>query len=821
MSFFSRATIWTCLPLLLVSSPALAESKLSASLQMAARRAPLRPLTTAVRFTSPPNAAERAALRAEGITLEDAPLASGAFVAHLAPGKLDALARHGSVRSVADAGVSPFLRLLDLPMLDATRTSNAMRAALGARGLWLDGSGETLADVDSDAFVFHPSLFRADAGAFGWIDVDGDGSFRPGKDAIDANRNGVVDADELAQAVSVEFRDLAFQEFDPHTDFDATLDYLFLDANGNGRRDFGSGFEESTPAFGEPLFVVDDANGNGRLDPAERVLRLGTSKFAKIRLSGKTFERGNGSGSGILDYGTKLLRRFASARSPEHGTYMTAVMAGGNGSHRIRGIAPGADIILVPEPELADMSWLATEKAVAVSLPIGGTLGSPLDGSSELERAVDAYWEHGMLPSVSVGNDGNAAAHATLTLEPDQSVSIPFDIWSPTNATYFSVLVHDANAQLELETSDDAGNPLAQDGYAETSPRGTHFRLIGAVTQGLTGRQHLKVTLHGATEPREVQLFTLGELGYGVRFLEHVTVTSTVGAPATADNALAATGYVLHPGESFGMAADSEPGALAAFASRGPRVDGRALLGLATPVNPIGATVMADDITQIAVRAWPGTSCSAPQIAAAAALLHQANPQATATELRDALTTHARQDSFVTDDPNVWGAGKLDLAASLGLAQVSSTPPTITLITPASVVKGQAFEVRIDVGSADPSTLSARWDVDYDGAWDTPFAPLAPQSLRAPDSLLPSAVRVELHDAAGNLVGAAALVPTTDAPVPNPPGEAPRSEPNPEATEELGAGSGGCAMQPAPTTSLHSVFALLTLGLLVRAGRRK
>lgn len=808
----SRALASTCLALLLASNPAYAESNISVALQRLVRHAPRRSLTAAVRFEPLPSAAERAALRADGIVLEDAPLASGAFLAHLSPDKLGALARRGSVRSVADAGVSPFLRVLDLPMVEETRTSNAARAALAARGLWLDGSGETLADVDSDAFVFHPSLFRADAGAFAWLDLDHDGSFRPGIDAIDRNRNGAADADELAQAVSVQFRDLAFREFDPHTDFDATLDYVYLDDNGNGRRDFGNGFAESSPAFGEPLFVVDDANGNGRLDPAERVLQLGSSKFAKIRLSGKTFERGNRSGSGILDYGIELLRRFASARSPEHGTYMTAILAGGNGSHRIRGIAPGADLILVPEPELADMSWLATEKAVAVSVPLGGTLGAPLDGSSELERAIDAYWEHGMLASVSVGNDGATQAHATLTLQPEQTLAIPFEIWSASNASYFSAVVHDADAQLELEATDEAGTPLVQDGYAETSPRGTQLRLIGVATDGLTGRQQLKVTLHGTRAPREVHLFTIGELGYGVRFLERVSRASTVGSPATADSALVATGYVLHEGERYGIV-NGAAGTLASFASRGPRVDGRALLGLATPVNPIGATVVAGAMDQIAVRAWPGTSCSSPQIAAAAALLHQANPQATASELRDMLLTHARKDSSVTDDANAWGAGKLDLGEALGLAPISLAPPTIALVAPASVVKGQPFEVRVDVGALDPGTLLARWDVDYDGAWDTAFEPLASQSLRASESGLPSAVRVEVHDAAGNVAGAAARVASTEAELETTNGS--------ESVDTDELGGGGCSIRSTPTESLRSVFGLLTLAALLCAVRRK
>lgn len=807
-------TALTLFATLSLSRPAAADaSKLSPELQLATKPrtlataawpAPREPRDLVVRLERAPTPEERASLRARGVELAASPTATGAYIARAALVDLSALTDLSWVRSISSGGVSPFSRLLDMDLVRETTTDAAARGALGNMALWLDGAGTKVGDVDSDAWVFHPSLFRADAGAFSWIDADGNGTFDPGLDAVDLDGDGTVGDGERALPIRVELRDLSFEEVATSAAFDATRDYLYLDLDGNGKRDFGAGYMEREPAFGEPLFVVDDANGNGRLDASERVLRLGTSKFAVIRRRGKTYTRGDGGGHGIIDYGVALAKGIKSARSPEHGTYMTSIIAGGNGSNRARGLAPGADIVLVTEPNVADVTWLLDQPIVSVSFPIGTSIGEPLDGTSELERLVDAFWKRGIVASASVGNNAGFRSHAAVAATPGQDVALPFELKYPVDGAYFSAVLPGPGADLELTVTDADGTPWpAQTRAASTSPKGTKQAMVVVDAKDRKGAFVLHVKLAGSGAGGTVHVYASSDNGYPVSFTASTTDASTLGSPATADESFGATGYVLHTGAAYGFADDAPPGSLAWFASRGPRVDGRPLLGIAAPVNPVGATVMTADPGRVAVRAWPGTSGSSPQVAAAAALLHQAFPAAAATELRDRLVHSARTDAFVTGGSDTWGAGKLDLAAALGSPPLSAPAPTVSLELAKQPAPGERVALRAKATGT--GALVARWDLDYDGRWDTPFEPITDKELVAPAKGR-IAARVEIHDATGTTAGASLLADLRKAePWPSPPA--------PPVAD-------GCALRPTSTTA-PSAIAFLTVLLTWLALRRR
>lgn len=796
---------------LALSRPAAADtSKLSPDLQLASklpaaiRPSSSEPLDLMVRLERTPTTQERSALRARGVEMALTPTPTGAYSARALVSDVGALTTLPWVRSVSRGGVSPFMRLLDTGLIHETTTDGAARTALGNLGLWLDGTGTTVGDVDSDAWVFHPSLFRADAGAFAWIDNDGNGAFNPGVDAVDLDGDGVSGEGERALPLRVELRDLSFDEVPTSADFDALRDYLYLDLDQNGKRDFGAGFMEREPAFGEPLFVVDDANGNGRLDPSERVLRLGTSKFAIVRRRGKTYTRGDQTGHGIIDYGVALAKGLKSARSPEHGTYMTSIIAGGNGSNRARGLAPGADLVLVTEPNLADVTWLLDQPVVSVSFPIGTNIGEPLDGSSELELLVDAFWKRGIVAAASVGNSGGLRSHAAVAASPGDDVAVPFDLKYPVDAAYFSAVLPGPGADLELTVTDAAGAPLpGQTRAASTSPRGTKQAMVVVDAKDRKGALVLHVKVASAGTGGKVHVYSSSDNGYPVSFTASTTDASTLGSPATADESLGATGYVLHTGAAYGFADESAPGSLAWFASRGPRVDGRPLTGIAAPVNPVGATVMVTEPGRVAVRAWPGTSGSSPQVAAAAALLHQAFPTASATELRDRLLHSARTDDFVTGGSDVWGTGKLDVAAALGAPALSSPAPTVVLELDKQPAPGERVALRAKATGT--GAIVARWDLDYDGRWDTPFEPALQRELVAPAKGR-IAARVEIHDASGATAGASLL--------------ADLRKPSPAPTPVSPPRAEGCSL-PTSSRTAPSAIAFLTVLFTALALRRR
>jgi hypothetical protein len=756
----------------------------------------------AVTFKTPPGRWELDALRARGVAIAPSPIVTGAYLADVDDASLAILASEPRVAHVESA--APAVRLYDADVVEATGVGPTFRAALGESSQWLDGTGITIADADADAFVFHPSLFRADAGAFAWIDVDGDGKFKPGVDAIDLDRDGIAGPGEIAALLRMEMRDLAFAEFDHRETFEATSDYVFLDTNANGKRDYGEGFAEETPAFGEPLFVSDDANGNGVLDPGERLLRLGTTKFAKINARHIVYERGAKKHNGIIDYGNAMLADLAHARSPEHGTYMTAIMVGGNGSNRYRGLAPGADVVLVTTPDLDSLDWLVAEPGItSVSMPFGTWL-APLDGSSQMEAIVDALWKRGVVASVGVGNSGTGQGHRTIEITPNVETTATMEGTNGTTSVSFTANTRAAGASLSVVLYDAQGVKIEGNTAAETTSRGTASTMTYARRTTALGNITAKIVLTGTTEVATVHLYATGSYGQELPFVGGGSAAVTVGSPATADSNLAGTGYVIHSGKNYGT---TEPtGGLISFASRGPRIDGRVLSGVATPVNPIAGTFMASALDRIAVRAWPGTSTASPQIAAAAALMKQHDRTLDAEAIRAKILAGARREG--TLDPNLWGSGKLDVRAATGLALVSKAAPTPRL----EIVPGAPRRLHVDV--EDRGTMRARWDFDYDGTWDTDWVPLDDVEVPASDDAsvagVVRVVRVAVHDDAGNVSGATATI-----------GPEPVAPAAPAPTPTADDTSSGCAIAvPPPSTFHRGAAGLFTIALLFWRRRR-
>ncbi|MBI4333296.1 MAG: S8 family serine peptidase [Chloroflexi bacterium] len=144
------------------------------------------------------------------------------------------------------------------------------------QGRNITGKGVKVAIYDTGIDIFHPDFFQPDPAElpYNWIDANQNGVFDPGLDYVDLNRNGQADPNEK----------LRFIEIDGGTPgvFDTDIDWLYNDAYDNGQRDFGAqaGFSESSPSYGERLFVVNDI-GNKRLDVGEQLIALSVSKIWK------------------------------------------------------------------------------------------------------------------------------------------------------------------------------------------------------------------------------------------------------------------------------------------------------------------------------------------------------------------------------------------------------------------------------------------------------------------------------------------------------------------------------------------------------------
>lgn len=347
------------------------------------------------------DAAMLSRLQAAGASLHDVegkPLAHRRFVpTRISAAALANLAKLPGIQRIALApprSPLPMDHSADLIALDAARGA---RPALDL----LTGKGVVVADLDSNAEVFHPQFFNADAGWFDWIDVNSNGVLDPGVDAIDFDRDGKAGAKEKAVLLRQQTMYAWYGDFvDARPDgFDPSIDWLYFDDNGNGARDYGKdkGFDDKVAALGEPLFVPDDVNRNGKLDVGERVARLGTSKFKKVYVHienwgsfDHVFERGVDLSNHKNDYTDGAY----GMDEAHHGSGVLSIVAGDVPlvGRRWVGVAPDADLILgyeLSNSAAAGLTWALEQKPDVVLHETAAWTGIPLDGSDVYSTMVD------------------------------------------------------------------------------------------------------------------------------------------------------------------------------------------------------------------------------------------------------------------------------------------------------------------------------------------------------------------------------------------------------------------------------------------------
>jgi subtilisin family serine protease len=737
----------------------------------AAQRAKLR-APVLLRFRSAPDAALIKRLTSAGVLLRRSSSGEGwrhlglFYPASTTRAGLRALARERAVARV-DLDRLPYWapRPLDLTAKES-QASAAWRNAAQPAGLPLTGKGITIGNLDSGIDVYHPAFFRADGGLFAWIDVDGNGRFDVGKDAVDLDGDGKAGTGETLGLIEARVTDLRQQT--PILDsvngrYDTGRDWLYADANQNGKRDFGlaAGFDDKTPTFGERLFVAEDANGDGQLGTDEKLRALKTSKISNTYLGGVARARG-------VD-----LAKTPNGVEGLHGTGTSGIMVSGQRGHLSRvGLAPDADLVMAvandnqrnptdPYGGISDaLIWLVKERKVNLVLhEYAPWSGLHLDGSSSHEQLLDQASGLGIPQVTPAGNLAMAGdKHARLQLAAGATGTLPFEI--PTgdprgqhSFAQLSFLWRDTAAALTFELTDPAGNKktlttdntqgdwwdagftIAYYSWRSDSPRGTalfNIYLIGGDANGakpVTAGTWTLTVKNPAGKAVELWGYTadaLSSWGPGIGFRAHTQAEGTICWPATADTAITIGAYAAHVGKPYEDELVEKSGQLRGYSSRGKRIDGTSIMDIAAPDNPL--TPVNRFVTGGPVQhglgeyiVFGGTSGAGPHVAAGVALLLQKEPTLTAAQVKKRVRDSALVDADVGAVPSDnWGAGKLRIYRMLfGEDPVASKPPTVTIQGPAGVYEGDKVSLRAMVDDAEdgPDKLRVRWDVGYDDAW--------------------------------------------------------------------------------------------------------
>jgi subtilisin family serine protease len=619
------------------------------------------------------------------------------------------------------------------------------------------GRRVTVGLVDTGIDIHHPHFFRADGGAFPWIDVDGDGAFRVGVDALDISLDGEVqplEALELIDLGVAQPNQLGAPPDWANGTFEPAFDYLFLDLDGNGRRDAGrdAGYGESSPGFGEPVFMPDDANGDGVLATDERLILLGTSQVKAVRVAGEVYTRGDN----LIDLPVSVSR----SEWAFHGTGTAGIITGGQ-THPFRfnrADVPDADIVMVAYPEYTvetddawlfeGMTWLVEDMQASVVNHSWSQDEAALhmDGSNTTDLTMDAASAAGSVQVCSAGNRRAVGKHAQATAAGgpvDFEATLPQTVAGVTPSTLtFDLYWGDPSVALACSVTKPNGSTHAIeelpavpfDGSLVSAVRSVSERgwvllsiRIEAEVSGHVGQGEwaLSCAQDGASDLEVHALVSDGISVYeGARFTQPSEISTSV-SPAISDGCIGVSGYTVQYPAYY----DSVLGELESYSSFGPRYDGAVSIDLAAPVDSIAPTNATYGGSYVVF--W-GTSGASPQVAAAAALMRSLQPELTSAEILTQLQQSAETAGLdVEDGPdNGWGFGKLRAYPAL-LGEEPPPRPEVESIAIAVeyAPDGEGCAATLYVEGADWEQPSVRWDDDYDGTWDTDFEELSARTI--------------------------------------------------------------------------------------------
>jgi uncharacterized repeat protein (TIGR01451 family) len=673
----------------------------------------------------------------------------------------------------------PMVVQIELLNKPAASTLDVSIPLVGADQVWstqdwagqnVRGKGVRVANFDTGVDVYHPDFWYADGSSYSWVD-DGDGVFAGnGNECVDLNTNSSCDTPTETLRL-LEITGTAASSASTPGVFEADVDWLYNDANGDGIRNYGPPtYTESSPTFGERIFVVNDSNLNNTLDIGEQVIALGTSKvYATLDWQGSTHLRG-----------TSLITSDADLNG--HGTGVAGVMLGGNivnisgtytvPNRRFIGVAPEAELLSADRINVGETTyipWAANHGADVMLYEFGAWVEEFMDGSSNMEQMIDAQAANGIVQVVPAGNLAGSNKEDTQAIPAGGSHVFTayistFDaiyvrqfrvsfIWTSPSVNMTTTLIAPSNL-FTVTLPPTTGSALY---YTSTSTYGIWGRRLDSsrgtakydiIVENWTGTiQHgnwLFQVDHTSATTETVYAYVAdqNQQWSGGMAWVNPNETKTVCWPATADSAIGVASFSTRSGFDSVSVGD-----LSSFSSRGSRVDGARILDIAAPggmFEVVAAESRSSGVSGVGKYQWfGGTSAAGPHVAGAVALMLQKNPTLTPTQVTQIVRTTAITDSWTGSTPNdSWGWGKLNAAGAV--QSVPNPPPDFFLsVTPTwqhvaaghgttytvgmSAQYGFTSSVSLAVGGL-PSAATAAWS-------QTSITPAITSTLRVTTTL--------------------------------------------------------------------------------------
>ena len=411
-----------------------------------------------------------------------------------------------------------------------------------------------------------------------------------------------------------------------------------------------------------------------------------------------------------------------------HGTHVAGICAGkGAGTeHKFRGQAPGARLLLctfgLGEAEwMEGVQWMKnvaedSSRRLVVNSSWGMYSFSCLDGMSLLSQAINNWADEGVVFVTSAGNNGDPAFHISRDFAADPDTL-------KTVATYYTYaedaigqclimwgeVGHDFSAAASMKAND---GTVWSSGFFNTANGDTilydtlhcdsvdvPYRILMERVNPFDHRPHIQIDMHHG-QGMQMQLFIAATSGtvHAWNVADKTNHAGNEGASfIVGDNpgfvggdtrygigepACAAKNISVAAHSADNWSHDSTvcyPGALTYFSSYGPLINGVQKPEISAPGYLVNSSISqwtdsrynASASENISFRQYiwssmSGTSMSSPAATGVIALMLQANPALSVDEIREIITSTARNDSQTgplveNDSADVrWGWGKID-----------------------------------------------------------------------------------------------------------------------------------------------------------------
>ena len=544
----------------------------------------------------------------------------------------------------------------------------------------LTGRGVVIGDVDSGIDIFHPMFFFADGGEFKWLDVNGDGNITFGTDGADINSDGKIETNEILRYTEIKDNTWGMLTGSNANKYNPEYDFLYIDANGNKKRDFGpsAGFKETDPSYGEQFLIAIDDNKNGKIETGEKLIALKTSKIKAVRQrDGQVRRRGD-----------DLI--YCEPDSSGHGTGVAGLIIGGHyGVQKIHGIAPEAEMIFscvnydyTPRfvrnfPDL--FGFLRDEKVNVLLIEDGEWMYEFMDGSTPEEEILNQMARDGVtiiggagnftgsnmmiIDTLSAGKDVTYKADAPKKTKDKLNDGVFFSFLWPNTETNISFTLESPDGKTAEFTSGTGLEKLGQYNiyYAkEISPKGTvlfRFGCSKSDSGSVSGSWKFRLKSDGTAFLR-AYVVDISQAWEGTSHWKDspkISDESNICFPSTADSCMAIGAYVVN----FGWF--DKVGDIASYSSRGYNIYGKLGIDITGPGH---STITSEK--NLGYMVFSGTSSAAPHVVGTAALMLQYEPTLTHSQIKNILHNSAIQDKFTGSVPNpVWGYGKLSIESAI------------------------------------------------------------------------------------------------------------------------------------------------------------